>query len=66
MSKLDISSYLDVVVQDGQVIVAEMKAVLDRGHGYLFNRKAAFYEPQTGRTVNRKLIITLYAEGGEH
>ncbi|MBI4641086.1 MAG: DUF3782 domain-containing protein [Candidatus Tectomicrobia bacterium] len=53
---------LDVVVRDGKVIVIEIKSALDRGQTHLFNRKVEFYARQTGRSVNRKLIVTPYAD----
>jgi hypothetical protein len=34
---------LDVVVQDGKVVVVEIKSSLDRANTYLFNRKVEFY-----------------------
>jgi hypothetical protein len=53
---------LDVVVKDGRVIVAEVKSALDSGNTYLFDRKVAFYMRKTGRQVDRKLIVTPYAD----
>jgi hypothetical protein len=55
---------LDVVVQDGKVIVIEIKSSLDRGQVHLFARKAAFYARKTGRQVARRVIVTLYTEKG--
>jgi hypothetical protein len=53
---------LEVVVKDGKVIVAEVKSALDSGNTYLFDRKVAFYMRKTGRQVDRKLIVTPYAD----
>jgi hypothetical protein len=53
---------LDVVVQNGQVSVVEIKAALDRAHSYLFQRKVAFYTQHTGRQVNRKVVIAPSAD----
>ena len=53
---------LDVVIKDGRVIVIEIKSSLDRGNTYLFDRKVAFYVQKTGRQVDRKLIITPFAD----
>jgi hypothetical protein len=53
---------LDVVIRDGKVMVIEIKSALDQGNTYLFDRKVAFYTRKTGRPVDRKLIITPYAE----
>jgi hypothetical protein len=51
-----------VVVQNGKVIVVEIKSALDRGQTHLFYRKVAFYRRQTGQQVDRTLIITPYAD----
>jgi hypothetical protein len=53
---------LDVVVQNGKVVVVEIKSSLDRGNAHLFDRKVEFYKQQTGRQVNRKIIVTPYAD----
>jgi hypothetical protein len=53
---------LDVVIRDGKVMVIEIKSALDRGNTYLFDRKVAFYARHTGRQVDRKLIVTPYAD----
>jgi hypothetical protein len=53
---------LDVVIQNGKVIVIEIKSSLDRGQVYLFSRKVAFYQRHTGRQVARQVIVTPFAE----
>jgi hypothetical protein len=53
---------LDLVVQNGKVIAVESKPSLDRANTYLFNRKVEFYTRHTGRQVNRKVVITPYAD----
>jgi len=53
---------LDVVIRNGKVIVIEIKSALDQGNTYLFDRKVGFYTRKTGRQVDRKLIVTPYAE----
>ena len=53
---------LDVVIKNGKVIVIEIKSSLDRGNTYLFDRKVAFYARHSGRHVDRKLIVTPYAD----
>ena len=53
---------LDVVIHDGKVIVIEIKSALDQGNTYLFDRKVAFYTHHTGRQVDRKMIVTPYAD----
>jgi hypothetical protein len=55
---------LDVVIQDGKVIVLEIKSSLDRGHVHLFTRKVAFYTRKTGQQVARQVIVTPYPERG--
>jgi hypothetical protein len=53
---------LDVVIRNGKAIVIEIKSALDPGNTYLFERKVRFYTRKTGRPVDRKLIVTPYAE----
>jgi len=55
---------LDVVIQDGKVIVLEIKSSLDREHVHLFSRKVAFYARKTGQQVARQVIVTPYTERG--
>ena len=53
---------LDVVVKNGRVLVVEIKSSLDRANVYIFARKVEFYVQHTGRQVNRRLIISPYAD----
>jgi hypothetical protein len=53
---------LDVVIKNSKVIVIEIKAVAGRSDVYYFDRKVAFYARKTGRQVNRKLMVTPYAD----
>ena len=53
---------LDVLVRDGKVILVAIKSALNRGHVHFFNRKAQYYSQQTSRVVDRKLIVTPYAD----
>jgi hypothetical protein len=53
---------LEVVVKDGKLITVEIKSSLDRTHTHFFDRKVAFYASKTGRHVDRKLVVTPYAE----
>jgi hypothetical protein len=53
---------LDVVIRNGKVMVIEIKSALDHGNTYLFDRKVTFYTRKTGRPVDRKLIVTPYAD----
>ena len=52
----------DVVIKNGKVIVIEVKSALDKGAVYQFARKVEFYARKTGRQVDRKLIVTAYAD----
>ena len=53
---------LDVVVKDGKLIVVEIKSSVDRGDVYHFDRKVIFYTRKAERKVDRKLIVTPYAD----
>jgi hypothetical protein len=53
---------LDVVIKNGKVIVIEIKAAAGKSDVYYFDRKVAFYARKTGREVNRKLMVTPYAD----
>ena len=53
---------LDVVVKNGKVIVIEIKSSLNKSDVYYFRRKVAFYARKTGRQVDRKMIVTPYAD----
>jgi hypothetical protein len=53
---------LDVIIQNGKVMVVEINSSLDGGNTYLFDRKVAFYTRKVGRPVDRKLIVTPYAD----
>jgi hypothetical protein len=53
---------LDVVMQNGKVIVVEIKSSLDRANTYLFNRKVEFYTRQGGWPVDRKIVVAPYAD----
>ncbi len=53
---------LDVVIKNGKVIVVEIKSALSQADVYYFARKVNFYVRKTGRRVDRKLVVTPYAE----
>ena len=53
---------LDVVVKNGKVIVIEIKSSLNKADVYYFKRKVAFYARKTGHQVDRKMIVTPYAD----
>lgn len=49
---------LDVIVQNGTLILCEIKSSLSRGEVYQFKRKAEFYENKHQRTADRLLVIS--------
>jgi hypothetical protein len=49
---------LDLIIQDGILIIGEIKSSIDKGGVYLFEKKVRFYENKHGQTANRKLIIS--------
>jgi hypothetical protein len=53
---------IDVIIKNGKVILIEIKSSLDRAGVHYFNRKVGFYAHKTGRQVDRKLIVTPYAD----
>ena len=55
---------LDVMIQDGKVIVVAIKSSLDREQVHLFSRKVAFYARKTGQQVARQVIVTPYTARG--
>jgi hypothetical protein len=48
---------LDIIIQNGQVIVCEIKSSLSKSDMYSFDRKVAFYQKRHQRPVSRKLVI---------
>ena len=53
---------LEIVITDGKTLVVEIKSAVERGDVYLFERKARFYSRDSGRAVDRKLMITPFAD----
>jgi len=53
---------LDVVIQDGMLILIEIKSSISRADITIFQRKIRFYEEQEGRTADRRLIISPFVE----
>ena len=49
---------LDVIIQDGTLILVEIKSSMSKADMYTFDRKVAFYEQHHGRPVARKLVIS--------
>jgi len=49
---------IDVIIQNGLVIVCELKSSISKSEMYIFDRKVAFYEKRYQRSVNRKIVIS--------
>ena len=49
---------LDLIVKDGEVIIAEIKSSISKGDVAAFIRKVEFYTKKEERTVTRKLLIS--------
>ena len=49
---------IDVIIQNGLVIVCELKSSISKSEMYTFDRKVAFYEKRYQRSVNRKIVIS--------
>ena len=49
---------LDVIIQDGTLILVEIKSSMSKSDVYTFGRKVAFYEQRHGRQAARKLVIS--------
>ncbi|MEM3111014.1 MAG: DUF3782 domain-containing protein [Candidatus Caldarchaeum sp.] len=53
---------IDVAVRDGKTILVEVKSHVRRSDVNEFRRKAEFYGLKTGKTAERKVIVTPYVE----
>ncbi len=49
---------IDLIIRDGELIVAEIKSSVSPGDVLLFERKVKFFEKKEGRKVTRKIIIS--------
>jgi len=49
---------LDVIIQDGTLILCEIKSSMSKADMYTFGRKVAFYEKRRGRQADRLLVIS--------
>ena len=49
---------IDVIIQDGMVILCEIKSSVSKSEMYTFDRKVAFYEKRHSRKATRKLVIS--------
>jgi len=53
---------LDVIIQNGLLILCEIKSSMSKPDMVIFERKAAFYEKRHGRKAARKLVISPMVE----
>jgi hypothetical protein len=53
---------LDVIIQNGLLILCEIKSSISRAEMYTFERKVAFYEKRHARKATRKLVISPMVE----
>lgn len=49
---------LDVIIQNGMLILCEIKSSIDKAGMYAFERKVRFYEQKHGRKASRMLVIS--------
>ena len=49
---------LDIIIQDGTLILCEIKSSMSKADMYTFDRKVTFYEKRHDRKVDRKLVIS--------
>ena len=49
---------LDVIIQDGVLILCEIKSSISKPDMIIFERKTVFYEKRHGRKATRKLVIS--------
>jgi hypothetical protein len=49
---------LDIIIQNGKLLICELKSSIDRGGMYLFERKARFYEKKHQRKADKLIVIS--------
>jgi hypothetical protein len=49
---------LDIIIQNGVLILCEIKSSIDKAGVYTFERKVRFYEQKHGRKATRRLVIS--------
>jgi hypothetical protein len=57
---------LDVVVKNGKTLVIEIKSSVSRADAASFGKKVSFYEKESRRKADRKIIISPYIEPTAH
>ncbi|MBN1873155.1 MAG: DUF3782 domain-containing protein [Anaerolineae bacterium] len=53
---------LDVIIQNGMLILCEIKSSVSRAEMYVFDRKVTFYERRHERKATRKIVISPMVE----
>ena len=49
---------VDVIIQNGLLLICELKSSIDKAGMYIFERKARYYEQRHQRTANRLIVIS--------
>ncbi|NJO18491.1 MAG: DUF3782 domain-containing protein [Thioploca sp.] len=49
---------LDLIIRNGQLLIAEIKSSMSRADMYLFERKVRFYEKRHQRTAQQLIVIS--------
>ncbi len=49
---------IDVVIRNGKLCLMEIKSSTSKNDVYIFNRKAEFYKKETGKKVDKKIIVS--------
>ena len=49
---------LDVIIQNGLLLICKLKSSIDKAGMYIFERKARYYEQRHQRTANRLIVIS--------
>lgn len=49
---------LDIIIQDGVLILCELKSSISKSDMYTFEKKTVFYEKRHNRKASRKLVIS--------
>ncbi|MDQ7029498.1 MAG: hypothetical protein Q9O62_06830 [Ardenticatenia bacterium] len=53
---------VDVLIKNGEMIMAEIKSSMSRSDMYTFDRKVRYFEKKLGRPVKRRLVISPMVE----
>jgi len=49
---------LDIIIQNGLLLILELKSSVTKADMYIFERKARFYEKRHQRTANRLIVVS--------